>query len=125
MKTLSDTYKLKEGSVKEPDTYLKADISKYTITRGEQVVSCYSMSSDSYLKQAIKVVEDELALVNQSLKRKAPSPMASGYRPELDSSPYLNPSRASYFMSLGILRWTIWFYREEIPAQTQSLGNGA
>ena len=105
MKTLCDTYKLKEGSVKEPDTYLKADISKYTITRGEQVVSCYSMSSDSYLKQAIKVVEDELALVNKSLKRKAPSPMASGYRPELDGSPYLDPSCASYFMSLmGILR---------------------
>ena len=27
MKTLSDTYKLKEGSVKEPGTYLGADIS--------------------------------------------------------------------------------------------------
>ena len=54
MKTLSDTYKLKEGSVKEPDTHLGADISKYTITGGEQVVNCYSMSSDSYLNKLSK-----------------------------------------------------------------------
>ena len=118
MKRLSDTYKLKEGSVKEPETYLGADISKYTVTRGTEVVDCYSMSSDTYLKRAIKVVEDELALVNKSLKRKAPSPMASGYRPELDSSPYLDPSRASYFMSLmGILRWAIELGRIDIMVE--------
>jgi hypothetical protein len=34
--------------------------------------------------------------------------MASGYPPEVDSSSYLEPGRASYFMSLmGILRWAI------------------
>ena len=118
MTRLSDTYKLKEGSVKEPETYLGADISKYTVTRGSEVTNCYSMSSDNYLKRALKVVEDELALVGKSLKRKAISPMASGYRPELDSSPYLNADRASYFMSLmGILRWAIELGRIDIMVE--------
>jgi hypothetical protein len=76
------------------------------------------MSSDGYLKRAIKVVEDELALVGKSLKRKAPTPMASGYRPEVDSSPYLGPERASYFMSLmGILRWAIELGRVDIMVE--------
>ena len=44
--------------------------------------------------------------------------MASGYRPELDSSPYLDPSRASYFMSLkGILRWAIELGRIDIMVE--------
>ena len=118
MKKLADTYKLKEGSVKEPDTYLGADIGKYTVHHDGQETECYSMSSDNYLKRAIKVVEDELALVGKSLKRKAPTPMASGYRPEVDSSPYLDPDRASYFMSLmGILRWAIELGRIDIMVE--------
>ena len=118
MKNLSDTYKLKEGSVKEPETYLGADISKYTVTHGIVETECYSMSSDTYLKRAIKVVEDELALVGKSLKRKASTPMASGYRPEVDSSSYLDPNRASYFMSLmGILRWAIELGRIDIMVE--------
>jgi Reverse transcriptase (RNA-dependent DNA polymerase) len=118
MKRLSDTYKLKEGSVKEPDKYLGADISKHTVNQHGVEVNCYSMSSDGYLKQALKVVEDELALVGKSLKRKAPTPMASGYRPELDATPYLNPDRASYFMSLmGILRWAIELGRIDIMVE--------
>lgn len=118
MKRLSDTYKLKDGSVKEPDTYLGADISKYSVTHGSTVTECYSMSSDSYIKRALQVVEDELAQVGKSLKRKASTPLASGYRPELDASKLLGPTKASYYMSLmGILRWAIELGRIDIHVE--------
>jgi hypothetical protein len=108
MDCLSKTYKLKDGSVEEPDKYLGADIGKYTVNHDYQESVCYSMSSDSYLKKANKEVECKLHYVNKELKKKVTSPMASGYRPELDDTPYLNVERASYFMSLmGILRWAI------------------
>ena len=49
MKRLSDTNKFEDGSVKEPDTYLGADISKYTVHHDGIETECYSMSSDKYL----------------------------------------------------------------------------
>jgi hypothetical protein len=76
------------------------------------------MTSDSYLKEDIKEVERELSYINRELKKKVTSLMASGYRPELDDTPYLNPEQASYFMSLmGILRWAIELGRIDIMVE--------
>ena len=44
---------------------------------------------------------------NQKLPRHAPTPIASGYRPELDSYDELNSSETQYYQELiGILRWS-------------------
>jgi hypothetical protein len=108
MDRLSIVYKLKDGSVKEPTTYLGADICWMDVGGDSEYTYAYGMSSDTYLKRAVQEVESELQMAGMQLKSKVVSPMVSGYRPGLDSSPSLNPERASYYMSLmGILRWAI------------------
>jgi Reverse transcriptase (RNA-dependent DNA polymerase) len=87
MARLSTVYKLKEGSVKEPDIYLGATIKTMTLRNGE---IAYGMSSDAFVKRAVENVEQELAQVGESLKKKVVSPLAAGYRPELDSTPELD-----------------------------------
>jgi hypothetical protein len=121
MKQLGYLYTLKAGSVKEPDKYLGADISKVTVTHDEGDFECYSMSSDSYLKHAIAEVERTLAAKEKPLelrKARVETPMSSGYRPELDDTPFLGPEDANYYMSLmGILRWAIELGRVDIMVE--------
>jgi hypothetical protein len=60
-------------------------------------------------------VERELSYVGKQLHKKAVTPMASGYRPELDNTPELDEKRASYYASLmGVLRWCIELGRIDI-----------
>jgi hypothetical protein len=81
MKALGERVTLKEGSVKEPDIYLGADVKKYYIEGSDDPEKArWAMSSTSYVKPAIAVVERELVKIDKS----------SGYRPELDSTPELN-----------------------------------
>jgi hypothetical protein len=75
----------------------------------------WALSSDTYVRRAVEEVERELGYVGQALKKKVVSPIASGYRPELDASPELNEQRASYYASLmGVLRWVIELGRVDI-----------
>lgn len=118
MQRLSITYKLKEGSVTVPTVYLGADIKRMDLGGETESVNAWGMSSDSYIKRAVKEVERELQQVGMSLAPKVVSPMSSGYRPELDSSPLLGPEKASYFMSLmGVLRWAIELGRLDIMVE--------
>ena len=48
------------------------------------------MSSDKYVKQALADLEKELEQVQERLATKILTPLASGYRPELDVSPELD-----------------------------------
>ena len=107
MDYLSTRYTLKEGSVKEPDSYLGAEIKKWHIDGSEDPSKTrWAMSSDIYVKRALADVERELGLVGQKLMTKAPTQLSAGYRPELDTTPELDPARASYYQGLiGILRW--------------------
>jgi hypothetical protein len=60
--------------------------------------------------------------VGKQLKKKVVSPLASGYRPELDASPELDENRASYFASLmGVLRWCIELGRIDIIVEVNLL----
>ena len=112
MSMLSTVYTLKEGSVKEPDNYLGADIRKHALSGGNMA---WALSSDTYVKRAVEEVERELELAGQSLKKKVVTPLASGYRPELDGSPELDERRSSYYASLmGVLRWCIELGRIDI-----------
>ena len=107
MDHLSSRYTLKEGSVKAPDAYLGASIKKWTIDGSDDDKKVrWAMSSDLYVKRAVADVEHELEQVGQRLATRVTTPMASGYRPELDVSKELDARRANYFQGLiGILRW--------------------
>ena len=52
--------------------------------------------SKEYIKNVVKTVETELTKWDKKLSTKAITPLASGYRPELDVSHYLDDDRTNY-----------------------------
>jgi hypothetical protein len=98
---------LKEGSVKEPNSYLGATISKWKINDCEEPQKTrWAMSPDLYVKRAIADVERELSEVGEQLITRATTPTSQDYRPELDVSDELDAKRTTYYQGLiGILRW--------------------
>ena len=120
MKGLELKYILKPGSVKEPDLYLGAKISKYYIDGSpEPDKPRWSMSSDEYVKQSIINIEAELSKINSILPKRVSTPLAAGYRPELDSSKELNARQISFYQGLiGTLRWICELGRIDIVMPT-------
>jgi hypothetical protein len=118
---IDQAFKLKPGSVQAPTTYLGATISKFLLPSGKEV---WAMSSDTYLKEAIRNLENDLKDADKRLKSKARAPLPSGYRPELDVSPLLTEEKATYFMSLiGILRWACELGRIDITCEVSMLAS--
>jgi hypothetical protein len=93
MDYLSSKYKLKEGSVKEPDYYVGADIRKWSIDGSDDPTKTrLAMSSDTYVKRAVAEVERELLQVDERLSTKVTTPTTVSYRPELDVMDELDPN---------------------------------
>ena len=104
---LGGRFTLKDGSVREPDMYLGADVKKWYIAESEEPgeVRC-AMSSTKYTKQVIADIEAELDAIGKWMPKKFTTPLTSGYRPELDQSHELNADRLIYFQGLiGVLQW--------------------
>ena len=116
MKSLEETYKVKPSSISEPTQYLGAQVKKWRIEGAENPGKVrWAMSSEKYVKQAVREVETELAKIHQILPTKAVTPLTSGYRPEMDVTPELDPSRMRYFQELiGVLRWICELGRVDI-----------
>ena len=85
---------LKPGSLGPPTLYLGNKVSKVTLENG---VSTWSFSSSQYIQNAIKNVELYLQRSNRKLSSYAPSPFATGYRPEIDTSGILDSNETSYY----------------------------
>ena len=123
METLKSVYRLKEDASGKtygpPDRYLGANIGKTTLEDGKDY---WHMSSDDYVKEAVRNVKTELAKSKQILKRNVKGPMASGYRPELDVSPELGAAQANYYQNLiGVLRWMVELGRIDIHTEVALL----
>ena len=98
-------WQVKEESIGPPDIYLGNKVSKIELSTGQQ---CWSFSSSQYVKAAVNNVQQYLTQQGLSLPKRASSPLTPGYRPELDTTQELDPTQASYYMSLiGILRWVV------------------
>ena len=66
------------------------------------------MSSQKYVKAAINIMEEVLAKTDQRLLTKCETPLKSGYRPELDTSPELKQDGLQRYQELiGMLRWEV------------------
>jgi hypothetical protein len=125
IESLKATYKLKEGSVGPPTTYLGAQVKQFHLPNSDDPGKVrWAMSSEKYVNAAIKEVEQELEKVDKMLPKKVSTPMSPGYRPEVDASPELDSRRASYFMGLiGVLRWIIELGRIDILVQVSMLSS--
>ena len=123
MDYLASRYTLKPGSVKEPDQYLGAQISKFYIDGAENPEKpCWAMSSEKYVKQAVADVETELEKVDLCLPTRVTTLLAQGYRAELDQSRELDSKRGQYYQSLiGVLRWICELGRIDIMVAVSML----
>ena len=110
MKFLSEVYRLKDGSVGEPDRYLGANIEEVRLDDGSVA---WSMTSRDYVTNEIQNLEDMLARDgDQPLKifgkTAGESPFPLNYRPKLYVSTVSDDTLTSRYLQLvGVLRWAI------------------
>ncbi|KAI2501802.1 Reverse transcriptase (RNA-dependent DNA polymerase) [Fragilaria crotonensis] len=105
MDYLASRYTLKPGSVKEPDTYLGAQISKFYIDGAPDPMNRWAMSSEAYVKQAVSDVELELSAVDQCLPTRVTTPLAR-LPTGIGAITRTRRQEGQYYQSLiGVLRW--------------------
>jgi hypothetical protein len=120
MKGIQGTFKLKGDKIEVPTHYLGAQISQKTIGG----ISCWTMSSEQYIKAAIANVESNLDKSGQRLPSRCLTPMTSNYRPETDVSGELKLTGIRYFQELiGILRWAVELGRIDIATEVSLLSS--
>ena len=98
---------------------------KYDLPDSQQA---WYMSSDDYVREAVKTVEQKLSEIGEQLvsarNSKISGPISPGYRPELDISPELGPEKANYYQNLiGVLRWAVELGRIDIHVEVALLSS--
>ena len=119
---------MKEASIGEPDVYLGGKVRKVELKTGE---ICWAFSSSEYVREACNNVQvylkqrngdDKLQECKHHMPNKAPAPMSNEYRPEIDISPELNATDATYYQSLiGIVQWMVKLRRVDITTEVSML----
>ena len=75
---------------------------------------CWTQSSDKYVEESVKTVEEFLKSKGGYLPKRLRTPIRSDYKPESDTSPELAAEGNSYYQELiGILRWAVELGRLE------------
>ena len=115
LKCVQDTFKFKDHKIDKPDDYPGAQLDKMSVDGFEG----WTLSSEKYVKAAIKNIEKTLAESNQRLPTKCRTPLSSGYRPELDTSPELKTEGLQIYQKLiSILHWAVELGRVDILLET-------
>jgi hypothetical protein len=101
-KEIGQHFVLREESIGPPSQYLGGKLCEVTLVNGTKA---WAFGSCQYVQAAVRNVEDRLAKTGEKLPYKAPTPLSSRYRPEIDVSPELGDTDSSYFHSLlvGVL----------------------
>jgi len=120
-KEIGQHFVLREESIGPPSQYLGGKLREVTLENGNKA---WAFGSCQYVQSAVKNVEDHLAKAGEKLPFKAPTPLSSGYRPEIDVSSKLGNSDASYFHSLvGVLRWIVELGRVDIDVEVSMMSS--
>jgi hypothetical protein len=105
---------MKEGSVAKPNMYLGAQVKEHRLPNNPGKL-VWSMSAEKYIKEAIRMLEIDLDKLGKRLPTNVPTPLSSGYRPELDVSALLDDDFTLWYQKLiGILRWVVELGRIDI-----------
>jgi hypothetical protein len=115
LRSLTGIFKLKDDKIEEPDMYLGAQLGKIIVDGFE----CWTMSAEKYVLASVKNIEDVLAKRGLRLPTKCYTPLASDYRPELETSPELKSDGVQIYQELiGVLRWAVELGRVDILLET-------
>ena len=112
MNGIKETFKLKGDKVEEPTVYLGAEITKMS---NETNKECWEMSSNKYCAAAVDNVSECLRKKGLRLPTRCVTPLQSGYKPELDTTPELKADGVQFYQELiGVLRWAVEIGRLDI-----------
>jgi len=112
MKELEQYYRLKDGYAK-PTQYLGAAVKEWTFP-DDATKPCWALSSEHYVKEAVKNIEKHLEGQQRTL-RKSNQPMPTAYLPELNITPLLQDDDIHFYQSqISILRWMVELGRLDI-----------
>ena len=89
-------FELKEESIGSPEFYLGGKLRKVTLENGTKA---WAFGSSKYVQASVNNVVEHLAKKQMKLPTRANTPTTTSYRPEIDTSPELNPTNATYFQS--------------------------
>ena len=123
LKNIDQYFKMKPGSIGDPNFYLGAKLRKTVLPNG---VVAWGMSASKYIQSAVQNVQNYLQqnYDGRTLKKKAPTAFPAGYRPEIDVTKELSPAKASYYQSqIGILRWCVEIGRVDIITEVSLLAS--
>jgi len=123
MNAISNIYRIKDNSIGILKTYLGAEIVQNKLP-DDNLKTRWGMLSHHYISNAVKTVESELSKCGKCLSSNVSTQNTSGYQPELDITPLLNPSKANYYQNLiGILCWAIELGRVDILIHVSMLSS--
>ena len=112
LKDVQKTFRLKNDKIEPPDYYLGAKLQEKPING----TKCWTMTSQDYVKAAIKNVEEATKNTHWKLPSgNVHTPMNGTYAPELDVTEELDERGVTFFQELiGILRWATEIGRVDI-----------
>lgn len=114
MDGMNKEYHMKEGSISKLTMYLGVMIKEHKLPNNPSK-TVWSMTSEKYLKEAIWIVKQDLLQFDVKLPPSKPTPLSSGYWPELDVSSLLDNDQTNWYQRLiGILRWVVELGRVDI-----------
>ncbi|KAL7528322.1 hypothetical protein ACHAXR_005938, partial [Thalassiosira sp. AJA248-18] len=118
---IGEYFELKEESIGKPSQYLGGKLREVELENG---TSCWAFGSAQYVHAAVDNVETYLKKKGETLPAKAPTPLSTGYRPEIDLTPELGAADASYYHSLiGILRWIVELGRADLNVEVSMMSS--
>jgi hypothetical protein len=121
MKSLQEVFKLKDDKIEEPTDYLGFGLEKMANENG---TVCWTINSEKYCKAAVQNVEDKLKAEGRRLPTRCGAPLASGYKPELDTTAELAADGMQYYQELiGVLRWACEIGRVDILLEVSQMSS--
>jgi hypothetical protein len=116
---LGNLFTITPKSIGPPTQYLGNKVSEVTLENG---MRCWSFSSSQYVQNAISNIETHLKSRGAKLPTRSKSPWSTDYRPEIDTTPELEPEEALYYQSLiGVLRWIVELGQGDICMEVSAM----
>ena len=108
-------FKLMVDKITPPKIYLGVQLKKMTVGTHDG----WALSSEKYIKVALDTLEKSLEDAGKCLPSKCKTPISSGYRPELDTTPELNAEDLQKYQEMiGMLRWAVELGHDDVLLET-------